>query len=316
MPDIPAWPIVQPARPCIIKPTTTTNRRRTTKGWRTALILPDPQIGFRMVDGKLDPFHDETAMKAGLRLAAELQPDLIVNLGDFLDLAEFSRFDQEPGFANTTQASLDRGHRFLVEQRATAPNAEIVLLEGNHDWRLLKSIMANAKAAFGLRQANTPESWPVLSMQHLLRLDEIGVEYVDGWPAGVYWVNDNLACIHGLKVRSAGSTAAAVVDDERVSVIFGHVHRIELLHKTRRTKEGRRQSFAATPGCLCRVDGAVPSMKGAINSRGQAVHNVENWQHGLAVVTYKPGDSPFHLELVPIFDGHVMFRGQELGGLA
>lgn len=314
MPDLPAWPVVQPARPCMVKPTTTTNRRRSQKGWRTAVILPDPQIGYRRLGDKLDPFHDEQAMTAALRVVAEVQPHRIVNLGDFLDLAEFSRFEQEPSFAETTQLALDRGHLFLTQQRATAEDADIELLEGNHDLRLQKAIIANAKAAFGLRQANTPESWPVMSIQHLLRLDEIGVRYVAGYPAGVTWINDNLACIHGHKVRSAGSTAAAVVDDERVSVIFGHVHRIELLHKTRRTKEGRRQSFAATPGCLCRLDGAVPSTKGAIDAHGNVVPTVENWQHGVAVVTYKPGDGPFHLELVPIFDGQVMFRGQQLGG--
>jgi hypothetical protein len=42
-----------------------------------------------------------------------------------------------------------------------------------------------------------------------------------------------------------------------VSVIFGHVHRIESKFKTRRHREGPKRSFAHTPGCLARIDGAV-----------------------------------------------------------
>ena len=39
---------------------------------------------------------------------------------------------------------------------------------------------------------------------------------------------------------------------------------------------------------------------------------VENWQQGVGVVTYEEGDGPFALELVPIFDGQVTFRGEVL----
>ncbi|WP_218571937.1 hypothetical protein, partial [Pseudomonas sp. SZ57] len=87
------------------------------------------------------------------------------------------------------------------EQRANAPEAEVTLIEGNHDRRLQKSILRNAKAAFGLKRANDPESWPVLSVPNLLRLDDLGVEYVEGYPAGEKWINDNLVCIHGHKVN-------------------------------------------------------------------------------------------------------------------
>lgn len=305
----PEWPVVQQAEPCAVK--VPPAKPAPTDGWHTAVILPDPQIGYRRYeDGTLDPFHDEAAMAVALKLVKTLKPQLIVNLGDFLDFAQFGTFEQEPAFALTTQAGIDRGHRFLAEQRAAAPHADIRLLEGNHDRRLLKSIIKNAMAAFGLRRANAPESWPVLSVPHLLRLEELGVEYVEGYPAGVTWINDNVACIHGHKVRSAGSTAMAVVDDERVSTIFGHVHRIELQHKTRRTKDGPRFSFAATPGCLCRLDGAVPSTKSSTDSAGRPVGSVENWQQGVAVVTYEPGNGRFAYECAAIYDGELTFRGR------
>lgn len=311
----PAWPVVQPSTPVKLPPPSP--RRRAKSKWKTAVILPDPQIGYRRdLDNleALDAFHDEAAMSVALDVVAELEPDLIVNLGDKLDLAEIGRWVKEPGFQRTTQATINRGHLFLAEQRARAPKAAIRYLEGNHEARLPRWVMENAGWAFGLRRACLPDSWPVLSVPDLLRLDALGVEYVSGYPAGITWINDRLACVHGSKVRSSGSTAAAVIDDERVSVIFGHVHRIELQHKTRRTRHGGRSSLAASPGCLCRIDGAVPSTKGGTDPLGRPVQAVENWQHGVAVVTYQDGDAPFSLELVPIHDGSAILRGAPLGG--
>lgn len=305
----PAWPLVQPAKPTRITPLRRGSVRDETS-WRTGVILPDPQIGFwRDTDtGELDPFHDEKAMAVATRIVRDADPDLIVLLGDVLDLAEFSRFEQEPSFAMTTQASLDRTHLWLAELRANAPRARIVYIEGNHDRRLRKAIVANAKAAFGLRQAaSTPATWPVMSIPHLLRLDELDVEYVEAYPAGTFWINDNLACVHGERLK-----VSQVVDEERHSVIQGHVHRIALQHKTRRVRGGAKSMLAATPGCLCRIDGAVPSTKGSTDSFGKPIYRPEDWQQGIGVVTYEEGDGRFHLEIVPIHDGTAVWRGREV----
>lgn len=289
--------------------------RKVTADWMRAVVIPDVQIGFRrdLDTAELDPFHDELAMAAALRVVRDVDPDLIVVLGDLNDFAPFGRFEQEPGFALTTQPGIDRSTLFLAELRVAAPRARIVVIEGNHDRRLAKQIVANAVAAFGLRPGFTPpDTWPDLSIPHLLRFEELGVEYVGGYPAGLFWINERLACIHGHRVNSAGSTAARVVDDSRISLIFGHVHRMELQHRTRLAYEGAKFSLAATPGCLCRIDGTVPSTKSAPDAFGRPVPTVENWSHGVAVVTYKPGDGPFGVELVPIFDGNVLFRGRDL----
>lgn len=306
----PQWPVVQQANPTKITPAKQGVKKN--DGWKTAVILPDPQIGYRMFpDGTLDPFHDELAMQVALKIIRATNPDRIVNLGDFLDLPNFGTYEKEPAFAFTTQQTVDRGHAFLAEQRAAAPNAHIELIEGNHDRRIQKMILANAQVAFGIKRANMPESWPVMSVPFLLRLEELGVDYIEGYPAGITWINDNLAAIHGFKVRSGGSTAAAVVDDERVSLIHGHIHRIEEQHKTRRTKDGPKFSLAASPGCLCRVDGAVPSAKSSTDSFGRPVNAVENWQQGVAVVNYEEGNGRFHYQALPIYDGWAFYNDKE-----
>lgn len=310
----PAWPVVQQADPVVINPPTVRRAPSLIRTWDTAVVLPDPQIGFRALEDGLDPFHDDGAMDVAIQVLAAHEHDggvdKTVNLGDFLDLPSMSRFTQEAAFAGTTQAAINRGHLFLCEQRAAAPDAELVLIEGNHDKRLQNFITNNALAAFGIKRANMPETWPVMSLPHVLRLDELDVTYIDAWPAGEYWINQNLRAIHGHKVRSSGSTANAVVkDNPAVSTIMGHIHRIETHYKTVGTRSGPIRTAAISPGCLCRVDGAVPSMNGATGVDGRPAVHWEDWQQGVAVVKYT--DDRFFVTTHQIVDGTTVIGGQE-----
>jgi len=311
----PAWPVVQPAAP--IKITPNKPRPQRTDGWKTAVILPDPQIGYRRkADETMESFHDERAIDVALQVLAAARKahtvDRVVNLGDFLDLPSQGKYAQEPGFALTTQAAIDYGHQFLARQRAICPEAQISIIEGNHDARLGKYVAANAMAAFGLRKAgDPPETWPVLSLPSLLRLDDLSIEWVEGYPAGGIWLNDHIQCIHGQKVRSSGSTASAVINDSRHSIIFGHVHRIEVQHKTDKVKDGGYRKFAATPGCLCKTGGAVPSFHSSIDRTGGSIQNAENWQQGLLLCHFRENDHRYSLEMVEIHDGVAIWRGQE-----
>ena len=313
MPIEPSWTPVNKARPVVIK--APKPPRTKSGGWRVAVVLPDPQIGFRDLPNGLDPFHDESAMDLALQITSYLEEyervDEVINLGDFLDLPAQGRFEQEPSFASTTQKAIDRGHLFLQQQRAAAgPKAKIVLIEGNHDRRMEKFIVSNAASAFGLKRANLDEV-PVMSLPFLLRLDEIGVEYIDAYPAGAYWLNDKLRAIHGDKVRSGGSTAAAYTNNTpQISTIFGHVHRQELQARTVFDRRGPIKSVAISPGCLCRVDGAVPSVNGSTRIDGTPATYYENWQQGVAVVHYKK-TGEFYTELVQFDDGKAVFRGKE-----
>lgn len=306
----PAWPPVQPA-PCQKYPPPAKPRTKG-KGWRKAIVLPDMQIGYFLnADDELEPIHDEAAVAVARAVIREQQPDMIVMVGDNADFAEFSRFRLSPAYARTTQATVDRCAALAADLRADAPQAEIVWLEGNHEARLSFHIIDNAKAAFGLKRGMEPEGWPVLSMPHLCHFDEAGINYVSGYPANDWWLNDNLRVIHGHKVTSNGSTAHKYLDDARVSTIFGHVHRAEHAERTRLTRDGPRTIMATSAGCLCRIDGVVPSTKGGMDVRGAPVPTAEDWQQGFHLIHHKPGDGPFSVERVSILNGWAMFRGKE-----
>jgi len=308
----PKWEPITLAKPVIITAPKPTKKPKTKH--KVAIALPDPQIGSRrLYDDTWDPFHDEAAMNVALQIVSYLEEtdrlDWVINLGDFLDLPSQGRFDQEASFAGTTQHAIDRGHLFLQQQRAAAgPNAHIVLIEGNHDRRMEKFILSNSAAAWGLKRANMDEL-PVMSLPNLLRLDEIGVEYIDAYPAGAFWLTPTMRAIHGNKARSNGSTAAAYTNAEpHISTIFGHAHRLEIQSRTVFDRNGPIHSIAVSPGCLCRVDGAVPSVNGSTHVDGRPAKHYENWQQGVAVITINENQEPF-VELVQIKDGEAWFRG-------
>lgn len=307
----PEWPLIQPGPS--IKIPDNTSKAKEPATFKTCVIVPDIQIGYyRGRDGSLEPTHDEDAISVALGVIKHLKPDLIVCVGDNLDLPEMGKYLTYPSYAQTTQAAIDRATTFCAEMRIASPNARIVWLAGNHEERLPKHIAANAVAAYGLRKGNAPESWPVLSVPYLCRMDEFNVEYRPGYPASDIWVNPKLRIIHGDRVKSSGSTAHVYLNAEKTSVVYGHIHRIETAYKTREDYDGPRTIMAASPGCLCRIDGAIPSTKGGVDLDGRPIERHENWQQGLGIVMFEDeGDHKFSYECMPIYNGWGMFRGKE-----
>lgn len=283
----PSWtPVDRGPAVKIPKPT---KPKKTSDGWKTALVWPDTQIGYyRDLDGSLVPTHDEGAIEIALAISAEIQPDEILRVGDDLDLPELGKYRVSPAFAGTTQASIDRATILGAEQRTAAPDARIVWLAGNHEERLSNYILDNARAAYGLRpgrfQEEPPSAWPSLSVPNLCRLDEFEIEFRPGFPAADFVVTPDFRIVHGLHVTSNGSTASKYLARERTSVAFGHVHRREY---AARTLPDGHEIFAASPGCLARRDGAVPSTKGATDLDGRPIAVVEDWQLGVGIVHYR-----------------------------
>lgn len=307
----PEWPVVQQG-PAIKLPTPKVSKKKAT-GFKTCVVPPDIQIGYyRNREGNLEATHDEKALDICIKVVEDLQPEVIALVGDNLDLPEMGKYVTYPAYAQTTQASIDRATLFCAQLRAAAPDAKIIWLAGNHEERMPKYLVQNAGAAYGLRKGNTPDSWPVLSVPYLCRMDEFGIEYRPGYPASDYWVNEKLRIIHGDRVKSSGSTAHVYLNNEKTSVIYGHIHRIETAYKTREDFDGPRTIMAASPGCLARIDGAIPSTKGGVDLDGRPLTRHENWQQGIGVVTYEDdGNHRFAYDVIPIYNGWALYHGKE-----
>ena len=311
----PSWeagPSFDPVRqgPPIRVTVRTPKKAKNPDGYETAVILPDIQIGyFRNADGELETTHDEDALAVALGIVRDLQPEKVVLVGDNVDAPEFGKYRLSPAYALTTQASIDRATTLSAELRACAPHAEIVWLAGNHEERLVNATLDNLKAAFGLRRGNSKHELPVLSIPYLCRFDEYGITYLPGYPASSYWINEKIKVIHGDKVRSGGSTAHAYLNNSKCSVLYGHIHRREWAERSRDDYDGPKTILAASPGTLARCDGSVPSTKGGIDLDGRPLPIVEDWQQGVGVITYEPGDGRFWYEQVAIHQGEALFRG-------
>lgn len=311
--DGPQWPVITPGPN--VKLPAAPRQARPVVGFQTCVVLPDIQIGyFRTKSEELEPIHDEAALSVALQIVKAEKPDQVVLVGDNLDLCEFGKYRTSPPFQRTTQAAIDRATVLCAQLRAAAPDARIVWLAGNHEERLPNFILDNAATAFGLRKGDTPDSWPVMSVPYLCRFDDYAIEYLPGYPASCHWINERLRIIHGDKVASGGSTAHKYLATEKVSTIYGHIHRREWAERTRRDYDGPKTIMAASPGCLARTDGAVPSTKGGIDLDGRPVAVQEDWQSGLAVVRYEPGDGRFAYEQIAIHDGWALHRGREYNG--
>ena len=304
--NVPAWPVIQPAAPVRVSPPAAAPTLL--RGWKTAVVFADTQFGYRHIDDEYIPFHDDAAIDTAWALSREINPHVVVGAGDILDLPSQSRWAQEASFAQTTQKALDACHYRMAQLRDSV-SGEIVLIEGNHDKRMQNFVETNALSAFGLKKAGLPESWPVMSIPNLLRLDELDIQYQDAYPAAHYWINDKLKVEHGTKANSNGSTMQKYLRDEpHFSRAAGHSHRLELNTRTTYDRMGRIQSFGINPGCLCRVDGAVPSVHGGIGADGRHAEVFEDWQQGIAVIRYT--EDEIHPTLVPIIDGRAFFEGQ------
>lgn len=125
-------------------------------------------VGSDIHDIECDPFW--RALFVGT--ARRCQPEKIVLNGDIFDLPEFGKYGVDPREWDVV-GRIKWVHRFLEDLREAVPDAEIIFIEGNHEYRLLRHL---AEA--------TPAMKAILSDLHgwtvpkLLGLDKYEVQYV------------------------------------------------------------------------------------------------------------------------------------------
>jgi metallophosphoesterase superfamily enzyme len=270
-------------------------------GVRRALIVNDAQVGYRRTlhTTSLRPFHDRRVLDLALQIAQEEEIDHISFGGDMLDLSEWStKFTPEPEFFWTTQPALLELAWWLAQFRAARPTATIRMLEGNHDARLPNLIVNQMRQAYKLRAVDELQLPPSLSIPRLLALHTINVDYVANYPDNGYWLNKNVLIAHGDVVRSGpGDTAKAVVNKSAFTTIFGHIHRREHVSRRLKTHDGDLIYSAFCPGCVCRIDGAVPGSK-----------SDDQWQQGLAIIEYT--DESENIIPIAVNNGVMIYQGR------
>jgi hypothetical protein len=188
------------------------------------------------------------------------QPDVIVDLGDGMDFPTVSGHKPNPAMGWSVQECADNYATWLYRLRNTAPDAKIVVLADNHvTGRFRDYQLAQAKALYGITPAEIDglkdDLEPLLSIRRLLRLDELGVEYLapelDGHYARSHYeiVPGELVAIHGY--RTGANLGKKFVEDHGCSVIYGHAHGQDLYvtDTARRGIGRRRRLYGIGVGC-------------------------------------------------------------------
>ena len=297
---LPVHPVLQPVIINVDIPDVLSSSKYNT--WRSAIYLPDPQFGFtrNIMTGELDPLHDRRALDVALQITNRGHFDDVVWGGDIQDLAEWTdRFLKSPEFILTTQPSINECAWWMGQFKAAKPNAKHYLIEGNHEYRMRAALVTHLLAAHGLKPAHSPHVESSLSIPTLLGLEELGIKWVEGYPDSRIWLSERLCMEHGDVARKdSGSTGRAMLESGPRSVMFGHIHRQELVCDEVKDRGGHWTKYAACPGCLCRIDGKVPGHK-----------YKQGWQQGVGIVHYDGmGDQRF--EIIPIRDGKAYYKGR------
>jgi metallophosphoesterase superfamily enzyme len=173
---------------------------------KRTFILPDLQV----------PYVDSDFFKRMLRVIRAYKPDQVIQIGDLIDLPEVSRWHKGKHleYAATLQGSLDMTRSMLTDVRRAAPNADLIVKEGNHDLRFAKYIADYAPALASLRSSDLAEQ---------LGLEGLGVRY----ERKPFEAAPGVLVLHGHE--RAYSSISGKYELERIrqhgmSVITGHTH--------------------------------------------------------------------------------------------
>lgn len=294
---------------------TPSKRKPAVRDHKIIVAFSDSQIDYRRIDGVDHPIHDERALEVVRLMCRSLQPDVIVNLGDTVDLAALSRFDKDSDhFDHTMQPAFDRVLSMYAGLRSDNPRARIVEVDSNHNTRLKKFMLKHAGPLYGLRQAGSDSKYPAMSYPFLANLESVDVEWVSGYGAAEFVYGEEygappIVFKHGM---SSGTNVAGKesAQNPETHVVRGHTHRPEMAHRTMRN--GHYLTYMVV-GVTCSITGDVPSVYNAVDDRNQVVKNQERWQQGLAVITdYQ--DGTYQFDNVLIKDGVAKYNGRVYDG--
>ena len=266
-PENPVIPVLQP----LSFPHTRYNHRKIDKLKSVkTYCISDAHIGYNrnFQTGELTPYQRESVMKIHLQIMDVEKPDRVILQGDMLDFAEVSsKFIKKPEFYQTVQPAINYLGRYLQTIREILPEAEIIYFSGNHEERLLRFQYENMAFAYGLKGYN--QERPLLSIENLLGLDDLGIAHVNY--KDEYWITDKLRAIHGEFTRSATE-----INQNDISTVQGHLHTMQRMYKNKKSRYKRTPNVIVTNGCSCKLDGTVPAARVAANAR--------RWWHNSAML--------------------------------
>ncbi len=238
------------------------------KSLNTCVSLSDQHI----------PFQDKRVERQVFRFLKEYQPDTIVLNGDLVDFYSVSSFLKDPKRVHSLQDEIDGATLYIKTIRSICPNATLHYNMGNHEERLKRYLLSNAKALEGLE---------ALKFENLFKLSEFEVKYhLTGFK-----LNREFLVTHGTRIsKHSGGTARMEFESNLCSGVSGHTHRVG-----RYDVVGGSKSYTwVEQGCLCDMN-------------PEYINHKPNWQQGFALIDY--GKHSFHIREQRILDRKLVVDG-------
>lgn len=259
---------------------------QTTKCYK-AVVLGDRQV----------PFHDVRAMKVARSIVKDVNPDVLLDMGDGLDCWQISDYDTDPSRRNSLQDDIDAEKVEMYQMAEAAPRARRVRLEGNHEDRLRRLIWRLPGAAQQLNRLRVFQQTMTIPFQ--LNMAESGWEYISTDEQSRTAVLPKLITIHGHQLKGStvveGANARRAIQKYGRSCVVGHHHRACVL--ARRDHNG--QAFGIETGCLCQLDGQP--------------YGVDfNWQQAVTVIEWTKDHKVMAVQQVMVREGRALWRGTEI----
>lgn len=137
--------------------------RSTDRRFKTVVFCSD------LHDKEIDPFY----LRVLVDTVRRAQPDVVSMVGDVFDLPEFGRYTIDPREWDVTGRIQFTHEHIFKPLREAAPEAQIDLIEGNHEARLLRHL-CDATPAMKVLLSDL-HGWTI---GKLLGLDEFQINYV------------------------------------------------------------------------------------------------------------------------------------------
>lgn len=300
---------------------TPTRRRRAERLAKLILVYGDGQVGYRRIinprtqEQELMPLHNEAMHNVIKQLNADLQPETTVNLGDFADFPEFSRFDPDSDhFHKTLTASMQYVHNFYAQLTADNPDARHVEVDSNHAIRPRNKILRNMPEYYDFYRPG--EDYPAGTYYSMANLGKLGIEFVSGYGAAEFVYGEEqgppIVFKHGTFTSSTpgGTVRKELATNTEVNVVRGHGHRGEEVEHT--TRDGW-QLFYRQLGSSCLNRLSVPGYHSAISDFNRPVANHQDHQNELLIIE-DYGNGNYTRTTLNVMDGTTFYNGKEYNG--
>jgi predicted phosphodiesterase len=243
---------------------------------KTYLIIPDIHV----------PYHCPKAVKLITAIIKELDISGLVQLGDFVDAFQLSKYSKCPSRRNLIAEDIEDFKGILNEwARNLKTGAHIHILEGNHEKRLSTYIAGQCRELHGL----VPD-WP--TMLGIDLRNKTG-RHKWHWHPYMKWDSCQIGDVtfnHGFYYNQ--HCAATALAKYKTNIIFGHTHRVQYV-----------------------TDGIHYACSlGHISNEKETAHNPvpTGWTQALGLLHVdKVGKSK--LDLLPIQNGRTVLYGKAFG---